>query len=159
MPKHFTWKGWILMVLLHWFALVSAEICTRLSSFTHTHCIFPHISSLPRYSDTTGLWSVSLVVLGFVSGPLLQRRGPTPHTLHPLAAGQCWRPLPWAGGTGWMRTTQLYETPVTHKHRCCQYSTLGTLMLLLLDWEMLLHLEHFLDNARICVCHGQIVEI
>ena len=107
-----------------WTAFFSAEICTHLFFFTHTYCVF--LASLsPRFSDTTGLWSVSLVVLGFVSRPLLQRGRPPSHTLHPLAAGQCWRPLPRAGGTGWMRTTQLYETPVTHRHRYCQYSTLG----------------------------------
>lgn len=91
-------------------------------------CGIFHASLPPRFSDTTGLWSVSLVILGFVSGSLLQGWCPPPHTLHPLAASQCWHPLPWAGGTGWMCTTQLYETAVTHrahKRRYCQYSTLG----------------------------------
>ena len=117
---------------------------------SHTFLSFLALSA-PR-SDTTGLWSVSLVLLGLVSRSLLQRWCSSPHSLHPFAAGQCWDPLPWAGGTGWVCTTQLYETPVTHRVHCygrCQYSTL-TLMLSLLDWEMLLHLEHLLDNAEDC---------
>lgn len=109
------------------------------------------LSLSTQCSDTTGLWSVSLVILGSVSWSLLQGRRSTPHTLHPLAAGQRWHPLPWAGGAGWMCTTQLHEAPVTHRvHMLAQilpvFNT-GTFLLLLLDWEMLLRL---FDNVKDC---------
>lgn len=126
------------------------ELCNT-CVFLQNSNTFPSSLLPPPHSDATGLWSVSLVILGFVSGPLLQRGCSPPHPLHPFAAGQCWHPLPRAGGTGWMCTTQLYETPVTHSGAQSQmlpvFNT-GTLMLLLLDWEMLLHLEHCLDNAK-----------
>lgn len=121
-----------------------------LSSHTHPYCTFL-TSRSPWYSDTIGLWSVSLVILGLVSWFLLQRWCPPPHTVHPLAAGQCWRPLPWDGGTDYMCITELYETPVTHKHRYCQYSTLGLSHYDYWTEKYCCNLEHFLVNAKMFV--------
>lgn len=138
-PKHFTCKITLICITWKlWYGSISRSLAYLQMLQAHANRNHPCFcwdfdsQTLPFFSfpssDTTGLWSVSLVILGLVSGSLLQRGCPPPHTLHPLAASQCWHPLPWAGGTGWMCTTQLYEASVTrraHKHRYCQYSTLG----------------------------------
>lgn len=106
--------SWICWVLLHY--LVGSRWIVVSSTFMVFH----------QHSDSTRLWSVSLVILGLVSGSLFQRRHPPSHTLHPSTAGQCWRPLPRDGGTRWVRTTQLHEAPVTHRAQVLPVFNTGT---------------------------------
>lgn len=97
-----------------WWAVATVSVACEYS--TSFHGIFLlHISS----RDTAGLWGVSMVILGSVPGSLLQGWRPSPHTLHPPAASQCWHPLPWAGGAGWVRAPQLHEAAVTYEQSCC----------------------------------------
>lgn len=140
-------------------ALVPAEICTLLSFFTHTF-LTPLSPSIQRHHWTAKCLSGHPGVC--VWAPVPEGASATARV-----TSSCGRPTLASPALSWRNRLNAYHTAVwdssnprrAHKHRYCQYSTLG-LMLSLLDWEMLLHLEHFLDNTKdLCVCHSQIVGI
>lgn len=120
---------------------------SQISTYTliHVYTVLSYTSLCSQCSHATRLRSVSLVVLGFVPWSLLQGWRSPSHPLHPLATSELWHPLPWAGGTGWMCASQLYESAVTyevaHTHILPVFNT-GTLMLLLLDFEKNKQCQH-----------------